>query len=196
MLYEIIYADFPWPYTSYGTAKLPYLSMTEAEIASFDWSRFCAKSCVVFSWMTAPKMDVAFRCAEEWKRRHGLHFQGIPYVWVKTRQDGAPLGASGVRPRLVKPTVEYCAAFSTTKGKRTFPLLTESQRNTVFSPKDTLHSRKPEEVRQNIVSLLGNRPRIELFARERSDGWDAWGHEVAPVRKIGFRIKKPEPTGA
>ena len=25
---------------------------------------------------------------------------------------------------------------------------------------------------------MGNLPRIELFAREKVEGWDAWGNEV------------------
>lgn len=37
---------------------------------------------------------------------------------------------------------------------------------------------KPEETRRRIVKLLGDVPRIELFARQRSPGWDAWGNEI------------------
>lgn len=175
--YEIIYADFPWPYTSFGTAKLPYQSMTEERIAAFDWSRFMGKDCIVFSWVTGPKLDVALRCGERWKA-HGLHFQGIPYVWVKTKKDGTPIGAAGPRPRLVKPLTEMVLAYSTTPKRRTFPLLTEAQPQTVFSPKPAKHSRKPAIVRDLIVELLGDRPRIELFARERVEGWDSWGDEI------------------
>lgn len=40
------------------------------------------------------------------------------------------------------------------------------------------HSKKPEETRRRIVKLLGDVPRIELFARQRSPGWDAWGNEI------------------
>lgn len=40
------------------------------------------------------------------------------------------------------------------------------------------HSKKPEETRRRIVELLGDVPRIELFARQRSPGWDAWGNEI------------------
>ena len=40
------------------------------------------------------------------------------------------------------------------------------------------HSQKPEKVRERIVRLMGDVPRIELFARERVTGWDAWGDEV------------------
>lgn len=41
------------------------------------------------------------------------------------------------------------------------------------------HSAKPPEVRRRIEELLGDVPRVELFARERVAGWDAWGNEVA-----------------
>ena len=180
MTYEIIYADFPWPYTAFGTAKLPYNHMSEADIAAFDWKPYLGKETVVFSWATGPKLDVALRCGEEWARRHGLVFQGVAYTWVKTKLDGTPIGASGPRPRLVKPLDEFLLAFSTTPKRRTFPLLTEKQVQHVFEPKVRRgdHSRKPAVFCDLIVELLGDRPRIELFARERVEGWDAWGDEV------------------
>ena len=40
------------------------------------------------------------------------------------------------------------------------------------------HSRKPDCVRDRIVELCGDLPRIELFARQRFEGWDAWGNEI------------------
>ena len=40
------------------------------------------------------------------------------------------------------------------------------------------HSKKPDEVRNKIVQLCGDLPRVELFARQKHDGWDAWGNEV------------------
>jgi len=200
MNYEIIYADFPWPYTSFGTAKLSYNQMSEEEISSFDWSRFMAKRCAVFSWVTGPKLDMALRCAEQWRTRHGLHYQGIAYIWVKTTKDGTPIKASGPRPRFVKPLDELLLVFSTHPKERVFPLLSESQVQHVFespdwfndtemlppewpidyvlAPKQQMHSRKPPVFRDLIVELLGDRPRIELFARERWPGWAAWGFEA------------------
>jgi len=35
-----------------------------------------------------------------------------------------------------------------------------------------------DEVRDNIVKLMGDLPRIELFARQKTEGWDVWGNEV------------------
>ena len=40
------------------------------------------------------------------------------------------------------------------------------------------HSKKPAIVRDKIVDLVGDLPRIELFARQTAEGWDCWGNEV------------------
>jgi N6-adenosine-specific RNA methylase IME4 len=180
MKYEIVLCDFPWPYTSFGTAKLPYGTMTEAAISSFPWSDLMAKRCVIFVWVTAPLMfNVQARCIRRWEENHGLVYQGMPYVWVKTKKDGAPMGASGPRPRLVKPVTEFVVALSNVKKGRPFDLLTESQSQTIFAPRRG-HSRKPDEVATRIVELLGDRPRIELFARGASlPGWDQHGDEAS-----------------
>ena len=47
----------------------------------------------------------------------------------------------------------------------------------VFEPL-TRHSAKPTIVRDKITTLIGDKPRIELFARQYADGWDCWGNEV------------------
>lgn len=41
-----------------------------------------------------------------------------------------------------------------------------------------IHSKKPDEVRNRIVELCGNLPRIELFARQKTEGWDSWGDQL------------------
>lgn len=40
------------------------------------------------------------------------------------------------------------------------------------------HSKKPDEVSERIERLMGDVPRIELFTRQKADGWDVWGNEV------------------
>ena len=47
----------------------------------------------------------------------------------------------------------------------------------ILSPREE-HSKKPDEVRDRIVQLFGDIPRIELFARQTAEGWDCWGNEV------------------
>ena len=52
------------------------------------------------------------------------------------------------------------------------------------------HSRKPNEAREKIVELVGELPRLELFAREKTDGWDVWGNEVKNDVNITFNKKE------
>ena len=40
------------------------------------------------------------------------------------------------------------------------------------------HSKKPAEIRERIVELCGELPRIELFARDKVKGWDSLGDEI------------------
>ena len=40
---------------------------------------------------------------------------------------------------------------------------------------------EPAETRDRIVQLVGDVPRIELFARERVNGWEAWGNDLPAV---------------
>ena len=47
----------------------------------------------------------------------------------------------------------------------------------VFAP-IAEHSKKPDIIREKIVELAGDLPRIELFARQSPTGWDVWGNEV------------------
>ena len=37
---------------------------------------------------------------------------------------------------------------------------------------------EPDEIKDEIVKLCGDLPRIELFARQKTEGWDVWGNEV------------------
>jgi len=178
--YEIMLLDPPWgEYTKGGTAEIKYDTMSTEELLALPLDQWMAKRCVLFVWVTSPLL---FRQQEDvvdgWCEKHNLVYQGMPYIWVKTKKDGVtPIGAAGPRPRLVKPVAEFVIALSNVKRGRPFPLLTESQRQLVFAPKPQTHSRKPREVGRRIVELLGDRPRIELFARERVSGWDGWGNE-------------------
>ena len=50
------------------------------------------------------------------------------------------------------------------------------------------HSQKPEEARRRIEALMGDVPRIELFARASPPGWDVWGNEVASDIRLAERM--------
>ena len=50
------------------------------------------------------------------------------------------------------------------------------------------HSKKAQEARERFVSLMGDLPRIELFARQSTPGWDVWGNEVASDIRLAERM--------
>ena len=178
--YKVVYADFPWPY--YGdpnkdqAAGKHYSLMTEQEVLSFPMRDLFDGHGVLFLWATGPKMDLAYEAIKAWK----LYARGIAYVWIKTRKDGKPIAGQGCRPTLVKQMDEYVIGVTTCKTGRPLKILTERQGQNVFAPRGR-HSEKPEEVRRRIEELCGDVPRIELFARRRATGWDAWGNQVPEV---------------
>ena len=65
-------------------------------------------------------------------------------------------------------------------GLRGKPMHLKKTRNVkqLVEAERTSHSKKPEEVKNRIVDLVGDLPRIELFARQKTEGWDVWGNEV------------------
>jgi N6-adenosine-specific RNA methylase IME4 len=60
--------------------------------------------------------------------------------------------------------------------------VSKSVKQVVLAPRGR-HSQKPEEVRDRIVELMGDIPRIELFARSGAEGWDCWGNEAPENNK-------------
>ncbi len=179
--HEIVYIDCPWPRTAQGTARTPYSTMTWDELRDFDLGAWLARDAVVFAWVTGPTHLKECAVLSHWCERFKLHEAGVAYRWIKTKKDGiTPIGASGPRPKLV--------ALTTRKRGRVFPLLTEAQVQWVYARKAPRgsHSRKPAVVRDRIVELLGPRKRVEIFAREESDGWNAWGDQIGGQQPMVF----------
>lgn len=189
--YEVIYADPPWLYygdpNKDGAAGKEYKMMSPEEISALPVRSKMRKKSIVFLWATCPMLDVAIDVVRAW----GLHFRGVPFVWVKTKQDGSPIGAQGVRPSIVKPLVEVVIAASTIPRGRPIKILDESIRQTVFEGEDEdfitdpifasrgHHSEKPHEVRARIERLFGPVPRLEMFDRGAPKGeWDRFGDEL------------------
>ena len=57
------------------------------------------------------------------------------------------------------------------------PILYRSQPTWLYAPKQD-HSHKPEEV-YAVIERCSHGPYLELFARRKRPGWQAWGNEVA-----------------
>lgn len=178
--YDVILADPPWSYYGsqgkWGAAAKFYATAPDEAIGSLPIPDLLAPRGVLFLWATSPRLDVAMACLAAWR----LHFRGVAFVWVKTRNDGVPIGAQGVRPSIVKPTTEYVLAASRVAKGRPMPLGDEGVSNTVLAPKRA-HSQKPEAVRAQIERLYPHASRLELFARSERPGWDSWGNEVGTL---------------
>jgi len=174
--YDIVYADPPWPVTDFGTAsaRRHYQIMAFDELAALPVRQIMNGRAVLFLWATCPRLDMAVDLIRAW----GLFYRGVSWVWVKTRADGQIVHGKGVPPTLTKPNVELVLGATTLRRGRPFPILTQAMGQVVLA-RPTRHSEKPAIFAERIVELCGDRPRIELFARQRRLGWDAWGNEVA-----------------
>ena len=179
MTYDVIYADPPWNYPhqrpgGMNNAADHYSVMDLEDIAALSqWGQLNNPG-VVFMWATSTLLENALMLG----KMLGLYYRGIEFVWVKTKKDGSPMGAAGVRPSIVKPLTELVLGFSNKQFGRPLPLSSESVVQTVFSPKRE-HSRKPDEVIERIEALYPNATKLEMFAREKRRGWDSFGNEVS-----------------
>ncbi len=177
-MYDVIYADPPWNYPQQrpggmNNAADHYDVMSLEDIAALPEWKLLNKPGVVFMWTTSPMLEESM----ELSKMLGLHYRGIEFVWVKTKKDGSPMGAAGVRPSIVKPLTELVLGFSNKRTGRPLPLSSESVVQTVFAPKRE-HSRKPDEVAERIESLYPSASKLEMFARTTRPGWDVFGNEV------------------
>lgn len=181
--YRVIYADPPWSYRDQAAAgrrgvayKYPLLS--DDDIAAFPVARITADDAMLFLWVTWPKLPELFRVIDAW----GFSFRTVAFVWVKrTRVSGALAWGMGSWTRA---NTEPCLLATRGRPKR----VSASVHQVVEAPL-ARHSEKPAEVRERIVQLAGDVPRIELFARQGTPGWDAWGNDIgAEARQPQVRV--------
>jgi len=171
--YNIIYADPPWKFKVWSknlgkNGRCPdkhYSTMTIDDIKNLSIPS--AENCVLFLWVTFPMLPEGLDVISSW----GFTYRTCAFTWAKSTLDGSkfPIGLG----YWTRANPEICLL--ATKGR--IIRVNKGVRNLVISPRRE-HSRKPDEIRKYIVDLVGDLPRIELFAREKIDGWDAWGNEV------------------
>lgn len=172
--YNIIYADPPWSFKTYsdkGRNKSPdkhYTCMNLQDIKNIQISNIAAEDCVLLMWVTFPCLKQAFEVIESW----GFEYKTNAFTWIKTNKKSDSLfWGMGYYTR---SNAEICLLC--TKGK---PLFRKSKSvHSVINSHIEQHSKKPDEVRTRIVKLFGDLPRIELFARQQTEGWDVFGNEV------------------
>lgn len=168
--YNIIYADPPWSYQDKkcnGACEFHYSTMKIEDICALPVKDLAADDCVLFLWVTYPMLQEAMQLIKAW----GFKYKTIGFQWIKQNKSGN--GYFFGLGRWTRGNTE--AVLIATKGKPKRASNSVSQ--LVFAPLGR-HSAKPPIVRDKIVELMGDLPRVELFARDKAEGWDSWGNEV------------------
>ena len=169
--YSIIYADSPWRYARsgmQGAAGRHYPTMTADELCAFPVAGLAARDSALFLWATFPKHPEALQLIKEW----GFTYKGVAFVWLKkNKKADSWFYGLGFWTR---GNAEICLLATRGHPKRQASDIHQF----IISPIEA-HSKKPDEAREKIVALMGDLPRVELFARQIPPGWDVWGNEVA-----------------
>ena len=171
--YNVIYADPPWHYNTWrngmGTAEKHYPTMKIEKILAMKDTiqKISENDCVLFLWVTFPCLLDGLKTMKEW----GFKYKTCGFTWVKRypKCDKWVLGLG----HWTRSNAELCLIG--TKG--TIYRKSKKVQQIVDTHREE-HSKKPAIVRERIVELVGDLPRIELFARQTTDGWDCWGNEV------------------
>lgn len=171
--YQIIYADPPWQYKTWSEkgkgrcAERHYQTMKKEDIQALPVPMLAEKNCVLFLWVTFPCIEEGLELIKKW----GFTYKTCAFTWVKKckKSDGWHFGNG----HWTRANAEVCLL--ATKGD---PKRISASVRQICDARIREHSRKPDEIRDRIVQLLGDLPRIELFARQYADGWDCWGNEV------------------
>jgi len=171
--YKIIYCDPAWHYETWslkGGGRSPdihYNCMSIQEIKNLPINDIADNDCVLFCWVTFPFLNQVFKIIEEW----GFNYKTVAFNWIKKNKKADSLFWG--MGRWTRSNSEICIL--AVKGK---PKRISAKVHQVVIEKIREHGRKPDCVRDRIVELCGDLPRIELFARQKTEGWDCWGNEV------------------
>lgn len=187
--YSIILADPPWSYRVWHgkgkgrTAENYYPTMQIEDICNLPVADLAAKDCALFLWVTCPQLKDAFSVLEAW----GFSYKTIAFAWVKQNKK-TPSLFWGLG-HWTRSNIELCLLATRGHPER----LSARVHQVLLSPIEA-HSKKLDEIRNRIVALMGDLPRLELFARQAPPGWDVWGNEVicSPglIERMGGAIKK------
>jgi len=180
--YNIIYIDPPWKYnlrnnpnTRFGSGMHIYPGMELHEIKRLPIQTIADENCLLFMWTTPPQLINQIWIPDLW----GFEYVTKAFCWIKmnARNEKYRFGNG----YYCKSNTEDCYLYR--KGKIQVINNSISQIIDKEFPSDIIthirdHSRKPDEVRDKIVQLVGDLPRIELFARGQYLGWDVWGNQT------------------
>jgi len=169
--YKIIYADPAWTYSDKALAGnrgagCKYDLMTLQTIKDLPVQTIADDDCVLFLWATYPLIQEALAVIKAW----GFTYKTKAFTWIKKNKNGTYFMGMGNWTRANDEIVLLA-----TKGK---PKRIDCGISSIVVTDIQEHSEKPDEVRQRIIKLCGDLPRIELFARTKIHEWDVWGNDA------------------
>jgi N6-adenosine-specific RNA methylase IME4 len=137
------------------------------ELCALPVAAIAAKDSALFLWATFPMLPEALRVIHAW----GFKYKSVAFVWLKQNKK-SPGWFYGLG-FWTRANAEVCLL--ATRGR---PIRKDNSIHQLIVSPIEQHSKKPDEAREKIVRLMGELPRVELFARQTPPGWDVWGNEV------------------
>ena len=163
--FDVILADPPWPVKKIqrrvrpNQVEMDYPTMTVEEISWMPISSIAADNATLWLWTTQRFLPEAFGVMSMW---------GFKYQRTVTWDKGNGMCLFGFHHRTEFLLFGYKGKINMYPRRKAFP--------TMVAAKSPRHSQKPA-VFYELIAPFGE-TRIELFARQRVDGWAAWGNEV------------------
>lgn len=173
--YIVIISDCPWTFEVWSakgkgrSAEQHYPCLTDAELAMLPVAQIADRDCALCLWIVSSNLLSGLKVMEAW----GFTFKTVLFVWAKQTPSGEKWNFG--HGYYTRAQTEICLL-----GTKGHPKVqSHAVPQLIVAPRRE-HSRKPDEQYKRIERLFGNVPRIELFARQRVSGWDAWGLDVDP----------------
>jgi len=146
--------------------------MSDDDILELPVQDICEDDAALFLWVTFPNLPLGLRVLNKW----GFRYATQAFTWVKRTKHGKWFWGCG---NYTRANAELCLLGVKGSMKRA-----SASVHSIVEAQLGEHSAKPPEVRDHIVQLFGDLPRIELFARQRTEGWDVWGDETDEIEEV------------
>jgi N6-adenosine-specific RNA methylase IME4 len=181
--FDIVYADPPWDYGGklqfdksskssdeidlekeifISSASFKYPTLKIKELMNMPLESITNDDCLLFMWTSNPHLAQAIELGQAW----GFEYKTVAFVWDKMVHNPGQYTLS---------YCELCLVFK--KGRIPKPRGARNMKQLIQAPRGK-HSEKPKEVMESIEKMFPTQKRIELFARNRVDGWYAWGLDM------------------
>lgn len=181
--YQIIYADPPWE-MRYATGlkdgfhclDVPYKQISLKDIKNLPIKNITDENAILFLWC----IDTYLPNLQEIMNSWDFKYVTVGFVWNKIAANG---GVNALVSQYTRKSCEFC--YIGRKGKMLVknPCSVDQYLGCIKGK----HSSKPDMIRERIVKLCGDLPRVELFARKEEwlfenptfKGWDCIGNEIS-----------------